>query len=139
MVVAGIVSGVEHRREHSVTEEFSGGFLEVGKEQQLRPLQQLSSSSSSESLDGGGTQSWCTGGVGNGGWQAKLGQEGVSTHAFDPGKSEGATIMLIHREGRRSTAVLEMSVKENEYVVEHEEQGDGSSSSTSSSKSLDER
>ena len=51
-------------------------------------------------------------------------------------------MMLIHREGRRGTAVEEMRVKKRGYVVEYEEQGDGSSSnirSTSSSKSLDER
>ena len=104
---------------------------------QQQPLHQPSSSSSSSSgsegggaqswarggmssgvqrlvgadLDGG-TQSWCRGGVGNGGWQARLGQKAVSTHPFDPGKSEGVTITLIHRERRPCTVVGAMSVKE---------------------------
>ena len=79
--------------------------------------------------------------MGNGEWQAILGQKGVSTHPFDPGKSKGVTMVLIRREGRRGTAVGEMGVKEREYLVAHEEQGhrSSSSSSTSSSKSLDDR
>ena len=80
--------------------------------------------------------------MGTGGWQASLGQKGVSTHPFDARKWKGVTIILIHRESRRSAAVGEMSAKERGYVVEHEEQGKGSSttsSSTSGSKSLDGR
>ena len=146
----GDIFGVAVKPEPLVTEEYGGsGVLGVGRQQ---PLQQPSSSSSKGGKGGGvqhlvwgglggGTQSSCRGGVGNGGWQASLGQKGVSTHPFDPEKSKGVTMMPMYREGRRSTAVGEMSVKERGYVVEHEvEQGDGSNSSisTSSSKSLDE-
>ena len=56
VVCPGVGSGVAVGRERSVTEEFSRGFLGVGKQRQhLRPLQQLNSSSisSSQSLGGG--------------------------------------------------------------------------------------
>ena len=89
VVDVGVFFGVAVSRERSVTEEFSGGFLGVEKQQQLRPLQQpRSSSTSSESSGGGvqhlvggglggGTQSRCSGGAENGEWQASLGQKGV--------------------------------------------------------------
>ena len=78
---------------------------------------------------GGGTQSWCRGGVGNGGWQVSLGQKVVSIHPFDPGKSKGVTITLIHRECRRSTVVGEISVEERGYDEGNEEHQGGNNSS----------
>ena len=80
--------------------------------------------------------------MGNGGWRESLGQKGISTHPFQEEKWKGVTMMVIHREGRRGTAVGEMSVNGRGYVVEHEGKRDGSSSnssSTCSSKSLDGR
>ena len=62
VVYVGVVSGVVVRRERSATEKFGGGFLGIGKQQELLPLQQSSSSSSSSSDGlGGGTQSWSKG------------------------------------------------------------------------------
>ena len=77
----------------------------------------------------------------------EFGPERISTHPFDPGKSKGGTITLIHREGGRGTVVGEMSVKESGYDEENEaEQGgysvndsSNSGSSTGSSKRLDGR
>ena len=73
----------------------------------------------------------------------EFGPEGGLNSRIRPGEVE-RVIMLIHREGRRGTAVGEMSVKERGYVVENEEeQGVGNSdnssnsNSTSSSKRLD--
>ena len=40
VVDAGVVFGVAVRRERSVMEKCSGGLVGVGKQQQLRPLQQ---------------------------------------------------------------------------------------------------
>ena len=64
MVDAGVVSGVAVRRERSVTEKFSGGFLGVGKQQLLRPLQQPSTSISSSGSLGGSVQHLVGGGLG---------------------------------------------------------------------------
>ena len=146
-----VVSVVAVRRERSATGEFSGVFLWVGRQQQLWPLQQPSSrgSSSRGYLGGrvqhlikgslaGGTQSWCTGGVDNGGWHAQA--WGRMVH-------QRTHLTLVHQ-NYHAIAFTETWTaygSEGRGDEQNEEQGrygsSGSSdrSSTSTRKPLDER